>query len=328
MKFKNLVVAFSALLASGMNLNSNRAVQAEEAIIGAWNIEWLGFPDMRGRPGKDLPQKPSDLAERIHQSKVDILALEEIGVDSTESLRSKELDKVFELLKKDHKQEWEYILFSKTAYPEDAEEFQIRGQHIGVAWNKAKASKVGEPYSIDVGANETYGLKFWERRANAVKFSFGENKTDVVVVPAHLKSNRNDEHPEDKDWTRKHRAAEAESLVAQLAALKSHFSDEDIVLLGDFNFLKDDDEGPQAIIKAGFNDLNDADEGTTTAWGEGYSSAPFDRIFVPASQGEFKKSELKVFRSESDDDSIREHRKRYSDHYIVTCEIEIGEDDD
>ncbi len=304
--------------------------QAEEFRIGAWNIEWLGFPNMRGKPGKDVEQSPVDLAAYIAEAKLDVLALEEIGVEKNSApWTSKPLQQTMEELKKVHGQTWQFMLFPKIDYPEDTEDFITRGQHLGIAWRSDRAKMVGAPYSIPVGKNETYGGKFWERRANAVKFSFGEGKTDVVFIPVHLKSNRNDANPSDKLFTQKQRQAEAKVFVAQLKSLKERFKDEDIVFLGDTNILGPDDETPKILMDAGFVDLNQRDEGTTAAWGSGYSSAPFDRIFVPANQSEFKNSVQKVHKTKNGtDDEIKDFKKRHSDHYLVSCIIEVGNDDD
>lgn len=304
--------------------------QAEEFRIGAWNIEWLGFPNMRGRPGKDVEQTPTDLAAYIAEAKLDVMALEEIGVEKNAApWTSKPLQQTIEELKKVHGQTWRYMLFPKIDYPRDTEDFITRGQHLGIAWRSDRAKMVGEPYSIPVGENATFGGKFWERRANAVKFSFGEGKTDVVFIPVHLKSNRNEVNPSDKLFTQKQRQAEAKVFVAQLKSLKERFKDEDIVFLGDTNILGSDNETPKILVDAGFVDLNQKEEGTTAAWGSGYSSAPFDRIFVPSNQPEFKNAVQKVHKTKNGtDDEIKDFKTRYSDHYLVSCVIEVGNDDD
>ncbi len=305
-------------------------VHGEEFRIGAWNIEWLGFPNMRGKPGKDIAQSPADLAAYIADAKLDVLALEEIGVEKNEApFTSVALDQTFDLLKKRHGQAWQYLLFPKTDYPKATEDFITRGQHIGIAWRSDRVRMVGEAFSIPVGKNETYGNKFWERQANAVKLSFGEGKTDVVFIPVHLKSNRNDANGADPLFTQKQRIAEATAFVAHLSALKEKFRDEDIVLLGDTNFLAPEDETPKILTDAGLLDLNAAYRGTTAAWGAGYSSAPFDRIFVPSKQPEFKSSVQRIHATKNGtDDEIKEFRRRHSDHYLVSCTIEVGNDDD
>ena len=303
---------------------------AEDFRIGAWNIEWLGFPSMRGKPGKDVEQSPGDLATYIAEAKLDVLALEEIGVEKNEApFTSKPLQRTLDELKNVHGQNWQYLLFPKTNYPNDTEDFITRGQHLGIAWRSDRAKMVGEPYSIPVGENPTFGDKFWERRANAIKFSFGEGKTDVVFVPVHLKSNRIEPNASDPLFTQKQRQAEVKVFVDQLKALKEKFKDEDIVFLGDTNILAPDDETPKILVEAGFVDLNAKDMGTTAAWGSGYSSAPFDRIFVPKNQPDFKSSFQKVLSTKNGtDDEIKDFKKRYSDHYLVSCVIEVGNDDD
>lgn len=303
-----------------------------EIRIGAWNIEWLGFPDRRGRPGKDNPQLPEDLADYIQASGADVLALAEIGIDSdTPSLRSKELDLVVRSLQNRHQQPWEYVLFPKTDYPDEADEYMRRGQHVGLAWRTDRASLVGTPWNIPVGSHPEFGLKFFERRAHAVKLSFGEGKTDIVFIPVHLKSNRKDDSNPDPTYTMRQREEELRAFVRFLPELRDRFQDEDIVLLGDTNILDGQDTG-KILTQSGFTDLNQDEQGTTAVWGDGstgYRTAPFDRIFVPESQSEFAQSKLMVHRTEKGtDDEIKAFRRKLSDHYLITSEIEILQDDD
>jgi predicted extracellular nuclease len=306
------------------------ATFAEEFRIGTWNIEWLGFPDKRGRPGKDIEQNPSDLASYIADANLDVLAIEEIGVDRiAPPWTSKPFEQVIDELRVKHGQTWKYILFAKANYPDGTDDFITRGQHVGLAWRSDRARMVGEPLSISTGENETYGIKFWERRANAVKLSFGEGKTDVVFVPVHLKSNRNDANPSDKDFTQEQRKAELQVFAQQFRSIKDHFRDEDIVLLGDTNILEPENETARPLIEAGLKDLNENDQGTTAAWGQGYSSAPFDRIFVPATQFEFASSVQKIHRTKNGtDEEIKDFKKRLSDHYLVSSTIQVTNDDD
>lgn len=325
MKFGFVIAAIFVALVGAPSVCS-----AEDFRIGAWNIEWLGFPDKRGKPGKNVEQDPADLAKYIAEAKLDVLALEEIGVDKNSApWRSKPLDKMMEELKSKHNQTWEYILFAKADYPEGTEDFITRGQHIGLAWRTDRAKLVGEPYSIPVGKNETYGNKFWERRATAVKLSFGEGKSDVVFVPVHLKSNRNDSNPSDPLFTQKHRQAEMKVFADHLKALQDKLHDQDIVLLGDTNILAPEDATSKILTDAGMIDLNQADEGTTAAWGQGYSSAPFDRIFVAANQPEFSGTKQMVHKTKNGTDAeIKDFKKRFSDHYLVSCIIHVENDDD
>jgi endonuclease/exonuclease/phosphatase family metal-dependent hydrolase len=308
-------------------------VQADEVRIGAWNIEWLGFPDRRARPGKDNPQTPEDLADYIHASGVDVLALEEIGVDDERAseLKSTELDQVTGSLRDRHQQTWEYVLFPKTDYPEEVEDFVKRGQHVGLAWRSDKAQRVGAPFAIPVGANEEFGLKFFERRAHAVKLSFGEAKTDVIFVPIHLKSNRNEDRADDPTYTMRQREAELAAFAGLLPSLQQHFSDQDIVVLGDTNILGGQTTS-KVLTERAFVDLNRDEQGTTAVWGDGstgYKTAPFDRIYVPASQPEFSRLEMKVHRTAGGtDDEIKRFRRTLSDHYLISSTIAILADDD
>ena len=306
--------------------------KTQQIRIGAWNIEWLGFPDRRGRPGKDNPQTPEDLADYIEASGVDVLALEEIGVDSeTPPLRSKELDLVVKSLQDRHQQPWEYVLFDKTNYPDEADEYMRRGQHVGLAWRTDRAARVGDTWTIPVGSHSEFGLKFFERRANAVKLSFGPGKTDVVFIPVHLKSNRKDDNNQDPTYTMRQREEELKAFVRFLPELRDRFQDEDIVLLGDTNILDGQDTG-KVLTQQGFVDLNGDEQGTTAVWGDGstgYRTAPFDRIFVPEKQTEFAESKLVVHRTANGtDDEIKVFRRKLSDHYLISSVIQIESDDD
>jgi len=304
--------------------------QADDTIrVGAWNIEWLGFPDKRSSFGRNTPQKPSTVAKYIHDAKVDILALEEIGIESLETpYKSKPLQAIMDALKKEYQQEWEYTLFPKTDYTADTEDFFVRGQHCGIAWRTDKATQVGEVYAVPIGKNETFGQKFFERRANAVKFSVGSGKTDLVVIPVHLKSNRADDKEKDPNYTAKQRQAELTSFVKQLDTLKSHFKDEDIVLLGDTNIMTGETKTSGILVDAGFLDLNASDDGTTVAWGKSkYPSAPFDRIFTPKGQPEFKVTTQATHKPD-DVEKMKDHRRQLSDHYLVSVDVAIMADDD
>src|SRR5204862_434152 len=57
---------------------------------------------------------------------------------------------------------------------------------------------------------------------------------------------------------------------------------------------------------------------------------PFDRVFVPGNQPEFRTSWLEVLSEYQKHErlSFAEFRKRLSDHYIVVTEIHVMDDDD
>ncbi|MCY2976911.1 MAG: hypothetical protein NTW52_19820 [Planctomycetota bacterium] len=329
---KQLWVSFSSFIITLFicSLCNPSFSNADETVrVGAWNIEWLGFPDKRSSFGSKTPQKPSTVAKYIHDAKVDILALEEIGIESLEKpYKSKPLQAIMDALKKEYKQDWEYILFPKTDYPEDTEDFFVRGQHCGIAWRADRVSQIGDVYAVPVGKNEMFGQKFFERRANAVKFSLGSSKTDLVVIPVHLKSNRTDDKEKDPNYTAKQRQAELTSFVKNLDTLKTHFKDEDIILLGDTNIMTGETKTSGIMVNAGFMDLNEKEDGTTVAWGKSkYPSAPFDRVFVPKGQPEFN-VKTQITHKPDDVEKMKDHRRQLSDHYLVSVDVTIMSDDD
>jgi predicted extracellular nuclease len=266
--------------------------------VGAWNIENLG---QRGG------QHPKALAEHLQLVNLDVLALSEIhDKDGNPTTRtSKKLDDTFAIMNARPENDWEYVLFPKK----DSDDTE---QLVGVAWNKKRVSKEGDPFKIPV-VNTTPGFNLWDRHPHAVKFSAGTGETDFVVVPLHMKSNVNG-----TTFGRNQRRAEAASLVAKLGDVRTHFDDEDIIILGDTNCLNAGEAALQELEAAGFRDLNDQDRDTYR------SGSPFDRILVPDAQKEFRYSRQYVLAPTD----APAHDGSLSDHFLVMSIFRIEPDDD
>lgn len=307
----NKARSFVPILLLALLLTSN--VGAGELRIGAWNIEHLGSPERRSQPSRNVAQKPADLARYIGRSRVDILALEEIGdTDGVEATRrNATLDKTCELLSVEGAS-WKYVLLPKK---DQTETFQL----TGVAWNSARVQLVGQPYRIPVLDDPNDDIDPWQRHPHALKFSTGQGQTDFVVIPLHMKSNVGGAA------TANQRALEAKTLVDQLPALRKHFQDDDLVLLGDANCLKGSEPALAAYRQANLRDLNAADTPTTFRGGQ-YSPAPFDRILV-TDQPELRNSQLEVLAPTTDAEHL-EHKKLLSDHFLVQTVVTTGADDD
>jgi len=287
------------------------AAGAEATIrIGAWNIEWLGNPGNRSGIARDVPQSPEDIAAYIRIANVSILSLEEIGDDddSNETLTNSILDSAFRILNQGGLADWTYIVFPKT-------DPTSRDQHIALAWDRRKATIVGNPIRIPVNI-EDLEYQLWDRTPYAVKLSLGESRTDLVFVPLHMKSNvGGTTHARDQ------RAREAERMVEVLEVLYSHFSDQDVVLLGDTNILNSREPAARSLRRAGYNDLNEDDQPTTF-----HGDAPFDRIFTRGGQPEFVSAAQEVIVNDSL--SSEDHKRRLSDHYMVVSAVQVLADDD
>jgi len=306
-----VVVALSAFLL--LTEGGYSEVLSRDIILGAWNIQWLGMPWKRSGISKNVPQKAEDIAEYIKASGVRILALEEICDDDGVPAKTtnKTLDTVVEILNEGTGANWRYVLFPKRI-PEDEE------QHTGVMWNAKTVTAAGEPYRIamNVPPEEPEKPFYWDRWPHAMKFSAGKGKTDLVIVPVHMKSNHGG-----KQKAKKQRAKEAEHLTEALDTVRNHFSDSDIVIIGDTNVLESAEDAVSTYMKAGFKDLNNGDE-PTMAMGD----APFDRAFVPENQPELRQRKVQVFRPVWL--SPGQFRKHLSDHYMVTIKVRIEPDDD
>ena len=287
-------------------------VPARTIRLGTWNIEWLGNAAKRRKPA----QKPEDLAKYIAASKVDLLGLNEITQDAPGGApASNTLTETLKLIQKDTGKEWKHVLFP-------SEEPGSRDQLCGVAWNTEAVTLVGKPYRIPIRRGPTADEQFWRRHPHAVKFSFGEKKTDVVLIPVHMKSNSRGGVTK----MSKVRSQEANALVRALAAVQNHFNDDDIIILGDLNCLLREEPALQRFKAAGFRDLNFADE-LTWIKERIYDPAPFDRILVPEDQPEFRDARFTVFREHAFA-SEKEYREKMSDHYLVYTDIKVMDDDD
>lgn len=305
--------AVAAALAVALCVLPVSLASADEVRLGAWNIEHLGSPERRSPPARNVAQKPEDLARYIAKSRVDVLALEEIGdTDGVATTRrNATLDRTFELLSVDGAS-WKYVLLPKK---DTTETFQL----TGVAWNTARVQLVGEPFRIPVVDDPNDDVDPWQRHPHGLKFTAGAGKTDFVVIPLHMKSNVGGAA------TANQRAKEAQMLVDQLPAIRNHFQDEDLVLLGDANCLKATEPALQSYRDAGLRDLNAADQPTTYRGGQ-YDPAPFDRLLV-TDQTELRASRLEVLAPATDAEHL-EHKKKLSDHFLVATTITVGPDDD
>ncbi len=281
-------------------------------VVGSWNIRWLGRPDDPKR-GPSY-QKPEEIAKIIRKSNVDLLAIEEIyDNDNVKRTRTnKTLDAVVRILNKRGSAEWTYRLFPKK-FRDDLH------HHTGVMWNRKKAHPVRRPLKIPMKVPRSDNPYYWSRWPHAMKFSAGDNKTDVVIVPIHMKSNVT--RRGDKISPTEQRQREAEFLAAALDTVKSRLSDLDIILIGDFNVCKSSEPAVKVLADAGYADLNCCDEPTMAL-----SRAPFDRAFVSKDQPEFQECKVMVFRPRYL--SPRDFNRLLSDHLLITIKVRVMADDD
>lgn len=276
------------------------ALADEYLRIGSWNIQNLG--------DRGWGQHPEALADLILLAGVDLLVLQEIHTTdgSGATRRNDRLDDALAIVDRHSGQSWQYELYPK------------RHQHeterlIGVAWNSQRVTKE-ESYRIPVSYASS---ATWNRTPYAVRFTTRSGKTDFVVVPLHMKSNRGG-----AEAARGTRAQEAQALVAKLPQVRQHFGGEnDILLIGDTNCLNGAEPAIGLYEDAGFRDLNKTD--VVTYRSSSYAS-PFDRILIPLGESEFRYSRQYVL-VPGDPSS---HHARLSDHFVVLMTMRVMDDDD
>lgn len=283
--------------------------------FGSFNIEHFGRHD-------DNPNNVFALSEHIEMSGVSVLALQEVYVTERSAdgrLVNSFLDQIIALMRDHTDQEWRYEIFPNRNAGDNS-------QVCGLMWNSSRVEKEGETLRIPVpnsapDAASPTALSLWDRHPHAIRFrarpGTGEPValTDFVMVPLHMKSNVGQRH-----IVMRTRFHEARTLVEALPEIRTHFGEEDIILLGDTNCKKRSEDAIQAFIDGGFEDLNEDD---TPTYYSG-TDAPFDRIFVPRGRRAFLFSRQYILRSASP----LAHDRYLSDHYMVKASIVVRRDDD
>ncbi len=306
------------------------AQAGDEIVIGSWNIQWLGTPKSRSDA---ILQNSGDLAVYIHNSNVDILALQEISDTvmyrynmSSQPRTNFVLNQTFNLLNKYQKTKWKYKLFPKRRQGE-------KTQLTGIAWNEKKVKNIGKEYRF-LPNNMPSSPRYWDRYATAIKIQPLNNKSDFLIVSVHMKANTG----RNKTDKKKHilqREKEADYLVQSLDRLRQHYNNEkDIIIIGDTNILTAKESKSvlgnrsemtaKKIANAGFTDLNDGKLFTTTPYQS--KRATFDRAFVPKGQSEFSISKLDVYKPEYVLEDFFD--LFYSDHYMIRLSVKLLNDDD
>jgi endonuclease/exonuclease/phosphatase family metal-dependent hydrolase len=267
--------------------------------IASWNIERL--------PKDDDAQSALALAEHLELAGVDLLALQEISdTDSGAPRRNRRLDEVFAIVNQKPGQTWEYRLFPKKDPTDDK-------QLVGVAWNTAVLSIVGDPLRIGVADDSSDEFNTWDRDPHAVKFTAGAGRTDFVVIPVHMKSN-----VDGVQFGREQRQVEANALIARLNHVRTTLQDRDVIIIGDTNCLDAAEPALTAYIGAGFRDLNAGDRPTFVTGG------PFDRVLVARDQSEFRFSKQYVLAAAD----AEAHDRFLSDHFMILTPVRLAADDD
>jgi predicted extracellular nuclease len=287
--------------------------------IGAWNIEHLGEPGLRSGGGKNVAQSASDIADYIRHAQVDILALEEININTGTMFtdRNQTISAALTLIRQQTGQKWDHMLFRGPSGD--------KTQTTGIAWNTTKVRRVGSPDPIltaDPGKfQDQHGNhRMWDRRPTGIKFRAlsANNASDFIVVPIHMKADFQGDHANQ-------RAAEAQKFVEALPAARQRFADKDFVLLGDYNCAGHAEPAVTTLRNAGFRDLNAADQKSHISFG------PLDRALVAKSQPEFTGASYEVVRQgflTAKGWTATQFRKNLSDHFMIVTKVRVLTDDD
>lgn len=303
--------------------------------IASWNIEHL-----RGSARQDRPQSAYALADHIEMAGIDLIALQELYVtDPNEEVRiadnqppvpsaatgprrNSALDLVCYLLEEHLDVRWTYTILPNRAAGD-------RSQLCGVLWNRDRLTLGGDPLPLNVQHRDD-GDSLWDRTPHVLQFSSDirvwrrnnagqwtqtDERRTLSIVPLHMKSNYGG-----VTKNRRVRAKEAVTLCEALEGVRPNI-DPSLVLLGDTNILRNDEEAIETFIDNGLIDLNNHD--SATYWSRDYGESPFDRIFVAAGRPEFRYTRQYVLRSSD----LEQHDRFLSDHYMIKASIKDYLDD-
>lgn len=308
------IIALLALVLAGCaqsRATESSSGTAERVRIGAWNIEWLGHPEKRFGERSGVEQTPDDLADVIVAADVSILALAEISATDRpdDGWTNRTLDEALQIVSSRTGGDWRHRLF-----PDRRDGEQI----TGIAWDARRVAAIGEPVPLAV-SNEPGPLerRLWSRPPWAMKFALGPGRTDVVVIPIHMKSNYSGDFAP-------HRAAEAQALVDALPAIRAAFADEDVLVIGDSN-AKPGEPALAVFAESGFRDANAHGAVTHTFVGA------IDRAFLPVDQPEFADDRFAVIGADglpSRGWSNAQFMVHASDHALIVVEVVVMDDDD
>jgi endonuclease/exonuclease/phosphatase family metal-dependent hydrolase len=304
--------------------------------VGSWNIEHLS-----GSSRADRRQSAYALADHIEMSGLDVLALQEVYVTTSDQevrlfegaapikvaaktdRRNSDLDIVCHLLEEHLDDPWQYILLPNRNEGDSS-------QLCGVMWNTNRL-RLSEFMALNV-LHEEGEDNLWDRKPHVLQFTSeievwrreanGEwidkplkEKRSFSLIPLHMKSNYGG-----VTRNRAIRKKEALSLCNAIQQVRAVI-DPSIIMIGDTNILNNSEPAIDIFVNNGFRDLNNND--AATYWSPQYSEAPFDRVFVAEDREEFKYSRQYVMRSSD----LTAHDRFLSDHYMIKVSVKDYVDD-
>lgn len=259
--------------------------------VGSWNIESID---------SGSGQNVRIMAAHLDLLRLDILALNH--VDGNAGRRNQQLDAIFQKANENEEVDWQYRLFANKSEPD-------RTQLVGVAWNNNRVSLDDDLFRIvtDDGAS-------WRKPPHAAKFSAGSGRTDIVLIPVQLEPKSRE-----SDCLAGTRGEQAQALAGLIQRVRTHFADDDIVVIGDTECIRDDTETLTAFEAERSLDLK---AGDVVAFTSGQS--PYNRVMVPALQPEFTSTRsYTVIEAEGPSrDTVM------SDHFVLLAPIRVMADDD
>lgn len=277
------------------------AQQAEDILLGTWNIEFLGA-DSKFR--RDTPPRTdADIAaigKKVRELGVAVLGVQEVCGQA-----------VLDAVAAGAGPSWRAVLGTSGAWDDGKTQ-----QGVGFLFDSSVLDLVHAEERLDF-PSELGGVSVFHRKPVTAALRHRATGCDFRIVVVHLKAGQ-------KDRDKQKRREEALYLRSWLdGLLQDETEDHDIVLLGDFNCSYGDE--PEQILEAGGALLyldNPGLQATIV-----HFDSPIDQLCAARDFRELQRNSLTVHGVKGKDERLA-WRKTYSDHFPVTARLTPLADDD
>jgi len=286
-----LLTTLILLTATAITLGQPSDRRPEMLLVGSWNIEGIE---------SGSAQNTRIIAAHLRLLRFDILALNHVDGDAER--KNRQLEAIFGKANEEEGSDWRYRLFVNKTTTD-------RTDLVGIAWNRNRVTLETEVFRTVTDDGDT-----WKKPPHAAKFSAGDGRTDIVVIPVQLEPKTRE-----SDCLGGKRGEESRDLAALIRNARSHFGDDDIVVIGDTECVRDDAELASEFATERVLDI---EVGEVAAFARGQGA--YNRVMVPAGQPEFKPTRMYTL-LEAEGQSPE---RPFSDHFLVLAPIRVMADDD
>ncbi len=314
---------FDILLAGLVLALSGQTIAAQEAAtvtVGAWNVEWLGTPEMRDSTARTINELEAVAAVVADLLDIEVLVLVEINTESPQWATLK-------------------ALLEQRGY--GFVQGAPKRQNIVVAFDldEVEAVNLSDP-EPDVPtaferADPAGGSCRTSRAKRPVFATLRSGDFDFTVVGVHFKSGRRPSNCQDDGFTSWVRGRQSAAILDAIALRQAEGTiDDDVIVVGDFNGGFDD--GSTSILRAGgFRILTEPANRSSSSGSLSYRKGPWESVLDhiairPVTDREWIARTTTYFPDvlQFTETELARYLAAYSDHAVVLAEFRRTLSDD